>query len=104
MSSGDIEGPPLNCENQELLDIIQGQIYALNYTAYYMFVPIFIVLMVMIWVAYGFGWISLPAASFMGMFILVILYWSSVLYRVNIQILLQQEEEILARMNPIDDL
>lgn len=57
----------------------------LRYTAFYMFVPLFILSVIVIWLLVGFSWITWPVGLFATVMVFVVLYSFSLLYRIHAQ-------------------
>lgn len=87
---------PLNM-NVFVTEINRSTTEILNYTSYYMFFPIMIILLIAIWLMVGFKWINWVTALFMSVFVIVVLYAFSVIYRIHVHQLLTNNNATLQK-------
>lgn len=72
-----------------------GQKQILNFNAFYIFFPIFLLSMIAIWLMVGFGWINWIPGLFLSGLVFVILYGFSILYRIHARNFLDNQNQQL---------
>ena len=82
-SFADVTGyKPMNW-NQTLTNLNTQQKNILNFNAFYMFFPLFLLAMIIIWLMVGFGWFNWIVGLFLSGLVFIILYGFSMLYRIH---------------------
>lgn len=66
-----------------------------NYNAFYMFFPTLLLILIIIWLMVGFGWMNWVIGLFFTVLAIVILYGFSVLYRIHVQSYLRSQNNRL---------
>lgn len=71
--------------NKIINDFNEREKKILNFGAFYMFFPIFLLSIIAIWLMVGFGWLNWVIGLFLTVISFVVLYGFSVIYRVQVQ-------------------
>lgn len=66
----------------------------LNMTAFYIFFPMFILILIGVWLMAGFDWIAWPVALFISVLAFILLYGFSMLYRMQVYNNLVSQDQI----------
>lgn len=77
--------------NTENIDLV-------NLNAFYLFVPLIILIIVMIWVMVGFGWFNWAAGLFFTVLAFAILYSFNIAYRIHANNLLENRKKALDKI------
>lgn len=85
---------PINW-NQTLNHLNAQQKTILNFNAFYIFFPIFLLSVIVIWLMVGFGWINWVVGLFFTGLVFIILYGFSMLYRIHAHSFLNQQNQQL---------
>lgn len=75
---------PMNM-NQVFTDIHNQTYTIVGFTAFYVFMPVLILILVALWLMVGFGWIQWAPALYLSILSFIILYGFSILYRISAQ-------------------
>jgi len=68
----------------------------LDFLLFYIFFPMIIISIIVIWIVVGFGWIDWPLGLFLSMFITLIIYSFSIGYRLQSQKLMEFNRDNLS--------
>lgn len=83
--------------NHALNHLNDQQKKILNFNAFYIFFPIFLLSVIIIWIMVGFGWINWVIGLFFTGLVFIILYGFSILYRIHVHSFLNQQNQQLQR-------
>ena len=94
----DITGiQPINM-NQVFTNLQNETKAVINFNAFYVFIPILILILIGIWLIVAFGWINWALGLFITTFVFVFLYGFSILYRITAQNYLRGRGKSLQNM------
>lgn len=85
---------PINY-NQVFNQLTSQQKKILNFNAFYIFFPLFLLSLIVIWLMAGFGWFDWIAGLFLSGLVFIILYGFSMLYRIHAQSFLNDQNNML---------
>lgn len=78
-----------------LRNLNEQQLTIAAYNAFYIFVPILILTIIGIWLMVGFNWFDWPIGVFLTVIAVVILYGSSILYRLSLKAFIESKNREL---------
>lgn len=85
---------PINW-NQALNHLNDQQKNILNFNAFYLFFPIFLLAMIVIWLMVGFGWFNWVVGLFLSGLVFIVLYGFSMLYRIHAHTFINDQNQQL---------
>lgn len=89
---------PLNMDN--VFDTIQAQTFAMvKFAAFYIFIPIMLLILVGLWLMVGVGWIGWGPALYLSLLSFIVLYGFSILFRVHAQLYLNEQLKSLKNLS-----
>lgn len=74
--------------------VTEEQRQVLNFNAFYIYFPLFVVIIIGLWLMVGFNWISWPVGLFLSVLMFIILYAFSILYRIQVYNVLSNQDSI----------
>lgn len=85
---------------QTVFETLNKDTYTIvTYTAFYIFMPVLLLFLIIVWLMVGFQWIHWPLGIFITVLAFVVLYGFSIGYRINAQNYLNQQTEALKNLS-----